>query len=277
MFQNVKGNIDVMNKLEIREHIILESEGQKIFGVIHRPTNTQETKTPAVLMCHGLGGHKIGKHRLYVEFAERLAQTGITVLRFDFRGSGDSEGQFAEMTIESELQDALVALDFLQHDSCVDSTRIGIFGRSFGGVVSILAASTIGGIKSLALWAPLFSGDPWRNLWQMMQTKAISEKQSQALMQVNGVRPGLKFFEQLFQLNLAKQMDDLQDVPFLHIWGEKDQVVSSYHAEKFQEMRQRAAGKSQFIQYSNSDHEFSDSIERYKALEQTLIWFQDTL
>lgn len=264
-----------MVKTEIREQLILENNDQKIFGIIHRPISC-EGKLPAVLLCHGLGGNKIGKHRLYVELAEKLASLGIIAMRIDFRGSGDSEGNFVDMTIQSEVDDALKALDYLKNDPMVDSNRIGLFGRSFGGVVAILSASHYEIAKSMALWAPLYSGDPWMDKWKMLKSKVLSSAESNALMHVNGVQPGIAFFDQLFKLKLSDHLEKLSSIPFLHICGEKDEIVSLYHAEKFKEARGKK-GESLFFQYPKTDHDFSNTQERYEALEETAQWFLRTL
>jgi uncharacterized protein len=260
---------------EEREPIVLHNQGQKIFGVLHRPLNA--TKSPAVLMCHGLGGHKVGRGRIYVMLAEKLAALGITSLRIDFRGSGDSEGEFSSMTVESEVSDALVALNALKTDPRVDADRIAIFGRSFGGVVAILAAHQFSDIKSLALWAPVFGSEQWQEKWKKVHAAPIDAHQRNALMSIEGLQPGYAFFKQLFALKLQEQLHDLHNIPMLHIHGEKDQIVDLSHARKYKEARGRAVAKSHFKLLSQTDHDFSHFPERDEALDETAAWFLKTL
>ncbi len=264
-----------MNKTEERTPVTLLNDGQKIFGVIHRPEN--QAKTPAVLICHGLGGNKIGKGRLYVLLAEMLAANGITTLRVDFRGSGDSEGDFSKMTIESEVSDALVALDFLKQDPQVDADRIAIFGRSFGGVVAILASHKFAAIKSLALWAPVFGCEQWKEKWQKAHSTPMSSQQRESLMNIEGLQPGYSFLQQLFTLNLAEQLRSLEGIPLLHIHGEKDAIVDLTHANRFREARHHVLGKSHFKLLPESDHDFLNPAERKIALCDTAEWFVKTL
>ncbi len=264
-----------MNKKEERSPVILLNEGQKIFGVIHRPENA--IKTPAVLICHGLGGNKIGKGRLYVLLAEILAANGITTLRVDFRGSGDSEGDFSKMTIESEVSDALVALDYLKNDPQVDADRIAIFGRSFGGVVAVLASHEFSTIKSLALWAPVFGCDQWKEKWQKAHSAPLTSQQREGLMNIEGLQPGYAFLQQLFTLNLAEKLKSLDGIPLLHIHGEKDNIVDLTHANRFREARNHVLEKSHFKLLPDSDHDFLNSAERKIALADTAEWFVKTL
>lgn len=264
-----------MIKQEDRESVVLKNEGQKIFGVIHRPITT--SPYPVVMVCHGLGGHKTGKYRLYVHLAEMLAKIGIGCFRFDFRGSGDSEGSFSEMTIDTEVSDAMTVLDYLKQDSKVDSSRIGIFGRSFGGVIAINAACRFGDIKSMALWAPLYNGDQWREKWMMMKANQLPEDHRDKLMRINGLMPGHHFYEQLFDLKIEPELGSLDKLPLLHIHGELDDIVDLSHAEKYQTFRRNAKGKTCFLRLGKCDHDFSHPQEQKIALNETTLWFQNTL
>lgn len=264
-----------MSKKEERTPVVLYNQGQKIFGVIHRPENA--VKTPAVLLCHGLGGNKIGKGRLYVLLAEKLADLGITSLRIDFRGSGDSEGDFSKMTIESEVSDALVALNFLKQDPKVDHDRMAIFGRSFGGVVAVLASHEFASIKSLALWAPVFGCEQWKDKWQKAHSAPLDSQQQNSLMNIEGLQPGYPFLQQLFTLKLADKLKSLDEIPMLHIHGEKDYVVDLSHAQRYKEARHHVLDKTQFRLLPQSDHDFLDPTERQIALSETVNWFAKTL
>lgn len=264
-----------MVKFENRESVVLENEGEKIFGIFHRPL--VPAPYPVVLICHGLGGHKTGKYRLYVHLAELLANQGIGCLRIDFRGSGDSEGLFSAMTIESEVSDALVALNYLKEDSSVDRLRMGVFGRSFGGVIGVTAASRFSSIKSMVLWAPVFSGDQWRDKWTMLQTSHLSDDDKKQLMRFNGMAPGYPFYKQLFSLNIENALSALNEQPILHIHGRLDDTVDLTHAAAYKKFRANAKGESKFIILDQCDHDFSHPVEQEVALDQTARWFKHTL
>ena len=107
--------------------VVFENEGQQIVGMLHAPDGA-EGLSPAVVMFHGFTGTKVEPHRLFVKTARRLAEEGFYVLRFDFRGSGDSEGEFREMTLEGEISDAKASLDFILSQPGVDRGRIGVIG-----------------------------------------------------------------------------------------------------------------------------------------------------
>lgn len=264
-----------MHKTEERESIVLENEGQKIFGIFHRPCT--QGPYPTVLMCHGLAGHKTGKFRVYVHLAEMLSKHGIASLRIDFRGSGDSEGHFSEMTLESEVSDAVVALNYLRSRPDVDKSRIGLFGRSVGGTVALMTAKRAGPIKTIATWAPLYDGEQWQNQWTMLQSSDVSDEDRQEMLKINGQVPGVKFFDQLFAMRMEDHLDDLENTPMLHIHGDQDFVVTTQHADRYVKAREAVQGVNKFIRLPESDHDFSHTKEQIKALDETTRWFSTTL
>jgi uncharacterized protein len=271
-----KGKGDkLMNRYEERESVVLENEGQKIFGIFHRPY--AKGPYPTVLMCHGLAGHKTGKFRLYVHLSEKLSRLGIASLRIDFRGSGDSEGHFSDATIGTEVSDAIVALRYLRDRPDVDPARLGIFGRSVGGTVALITAQKGGPIKSLAIWAPLYDGEQWHGLWQYLHSPGIDEETRHEKMKVNGQVPGDKFFHELFGMRMESHLEDLAEIPMLHIHGDKDMTVTTSHADRYIKARQSAKGKDKFIRLPHSDHDFSHTKEQTMALDETSLWFSNTL
>lgn len=264
-----------MSQHEERESVILENQGQKIFGIVHIPKKSGPH--PVVLMCHGLGGHKTGKYRVYVLLAEKLAEEGIACLRIDFRGSGDSEGHFSDMTIEGEVSDAILALKYLEGQSWVDKNRIGLFGRSVGGTVAIIAAGRSPEVKSLAVWAPLYDGHQWRDKWQLLHSPELSEEHKMEMMRVNGQLPGQQFFRELFSINMEKLLDKIDHLPMLHIHGQKDEIINVGHAEKYKNYRSHAHTENKFLLFPNSDHDFSNPKEQQRAIQETCEWFHKTL
>lgn len=138
--------------LTTREPISFMNEGQKLIGVLHRPAGASRDKIPAVVLFHGFTGTKVEPHRIFVKAAEALAREGIAALRFDFRGSGDSEGDFEDMTLQGEISDARASLDYLSGIPGIDDDNIGILGLSMGGAVAA-SVSDDPRVKSVVLWS----------------------------------------------------------------------------------------------------------------------------
>ncbi len=140
--------------------IHFDVENQRIHGMLHFPTATQ-TPHPCVMLLHGFTGHRGESHRIFVMMARLLAAAGIAALRFDFRGSGESEGTFDEMTPSGEIKDTVAAHAFLQQQPEIDASRLGLLGLSMGGMVAALSVAQAP-VKALCLWAP---AHPKIRLW----------------------------------------------------------------------------------------------------------------
>jgi len=265
-----------MKREEERESIVLENKGLKIFGIFHRPI-AKSNSYPTVLICHGLAGNKVGKYRIYVQLSERLSQAGIASFRFDFRGSGDSEGHFSDTTLNGEVSDALIALNYLRERKDVDTSRIGIFGRSVGGTVALMTARKSAPIKSIAIWAPLYDGEQWQEQWKLLHAPEITEEIRYEKMKVNGQVPGTPFFNELFKIDMAEHLEHLQDIPMLHIHGELDDVITPIHADRYADARKMSKTTNRFIRLPESDHDFSHTKEQLQALIETTDWFKKTL
>jgi exosortase A-associated hydrolase 1 len=76
-----------------------------LFGVLHLPDVPQSR---GLLIVTGGPQYRVGSHRHFVLLADQLAATGIPVLRFDYRGMGDSEGELRDFTsVDDDLAAAI--------------------------------------------------------------------------------------------------------------------------------------------------------------------------
>jgi uncharacterized protein len=130
-----------------------EVDAQRLHGMLHLPLEPQDTPVPCVLMLHGFTGQALEPHRFFIQIARALAKQGIGAFRFDFRGSGNSEGDFAEMTAQRELEDARAALRLLELRPELDPIKFGLLGLSMGGMIAALTAA-VENLKALCLLAP---------------------------------------------------------------------------------------------------------------------------
>lgn len=112
--------------------------GVALSGVLRRPDAGAATGAPAVLLCQGLSGVK---HLVLPEIADGLARRGITSLRFDYAGFGESAGDRGWIDPRARVDDALGAVAWLAADDGVDAARIGVYGHSYGGPVAISVAA----------------------------------------------------------------------------------------------------------------------------------------
>lgn len=88
--------------------------------------------------------------------AARLAEAGIAVLRFDFTGLGDSEGDFAETTFGSNVGDLLAAATALAERDMAPALLVG---HSLGGTAVLKAAAALDSVQAVVTLGAPFAPD----------------------------------------------------------------------------------------------------------------------
>ncbi len=120
------------------EPITIQSGNLRLSALLHLP-RAAERPAPGVVVCHPHPRYGGDMYNGVVSgVARSLVANGFAALRFDFRGVGDSEGEFAWGS--GETDDAEAALEALSLMERVDASRLGIAGYSFGAAVALQAA-----------------------------------------------------------------------------------------------------------------------------------------
>lgn len=87
--------------------LVFECHGVKLLGLLHQGV---PEAARGVLIVVGGPQYRVGSHRQFVLLARDLAQAGFPVLRFDYRGMGDAEGEFAGFEqIDADISSAIDA------------------------------------------------------------------------------------------------------------------------------------------------------------------------
>ena len=121
------------------ERVTIQGDHGKLVADLQTP-DVMPKKCPIVILCHGFTGNRNGG--LEVGIARELEAKGIASIRFDFNGHGESEGDFQQMTIPNEIEDARHVYDWIKADGRFGD--IGITGHSQGGVVVAMLAGQLG-------------------------------------------------------------------------------------------------------------------------------------
>jgi alpha/beta superfamily hydrolase len=132
-----------------------KTDGITLKGTFTRPKN--EDKFPVVVLISGSGpqdrNSNILGHKSFMVIADALSSNGIAVLRFDDRGTAESEGDFSLATTFDFAEDVKSAIDYLRTRSDIDTSKMGLIGHSEGGVVAPLVASTRSDVSFVILMA----------------------------------------------------------------------------------------------------------------------------
>lgn len=140
----------------MERYVELRRPAGRMRGMLHLPDRrTFRSPWPGVVLCHGFTGNRTEARGLFIQFSRLLARNGVASARFDFLGSGESDGEFRDMTLTGEIADAQAALDWFRGVRGVDRERLFLLGLSLGGSVAGYVAGLRGAqVRGLLLWAP---------------------------------------------------------------------------------------------------------------------------
>jgi uncharacterized OsmC-like protein/alpha-beta hydrolase superfamily lysophospholipase len=111
------------------------AKGEKLAAVLDLPEGTPRA-TALFAHCFTCGKNVLAASRI----ADALTAQGIAVLRFDFTGIGSSEGEFANTTFSSNVEDLVAAADHLRRTRQAPALLIG---HSLGGAAVLAAAHAV--------------------------------------------------------------------------------------------------------------------------------------
>ena len=133
------------------------SDGLKIYALLTVPQgNKPASGWPVIIFNHGyIPPHIYQTTQRYVAYVDALARAGYIVFKSDYRGHGRSEGSADVGGYYSPAYtiDVLNALSALQKFPDADPNRIGMWGHSMGGMVTLRAAVVSTDIKAEVIWS----------------------------------------------------------------------------------------------------------------------------
>jgi putative redox protein len=183
--------------------------------------------------------------------SKSLSSNGFGVLRFDFTGLGESEGDFADTNFSGNVEDLIAAAEYLQDTYKAPSLLIG---HSLGGAAAIIAASEIASIKAIATIAAPSNPVHVKNLLRS-NVEEINLK-GKAVVNIGGRDFTIKkqFLEDLETRTFAQIVKELRK-PLLIIHSPQDQIVAIKNAE---EIYVAAHHPKSFVSLDGADHLLSD-------------------
>lgn len=142
----------------MREEAVRLGRNQLLVGVLTSPD--QPTDMPTVLMLNAGMTHHVGPSRIYVRLARRFAELGMSSLRFDFSGIGDSGVRTDNLRIEEALMDDVrQAMDDLY--ARFGQERFILVGHCGGGWVAFVTAGADERVVGAVLLNPEGIEEEW--------------------------------------------------------------------------------------------------------------------
>ena len=234
------------------------SKGDNLCGVLSNPF--LDKQKPIIILCHGLDTSKDGQ--TYKKLEEILNNHQISTFRFDFFGHGESEGKFENITTSEAVDDILNAISFLKDKGY---SKIGLFGSSFGGIASIMAASKTSDLFALVLKSPVssFNEKDLVGLISKEELKDWKEKGYRHYVAGDGRRLRLNYtFFKDFRNNNGYEAAKKIEIPTLIVHGDKDKSVPIKQSKKTASLIKNC--KLEIIK--GADHRYSNPKDFEKML-----------
>ncbi len=241
------------------EVVFIDGHHGRLKALIQKPELQQGEKCPMVIFCHGFSGTKDGP--LFELVADTLQAHGIASIRFDFNGHGESEGEFKDMTVPNEIEDAKKVVEYVRDLKYVSTIAIG--GHSQGGVVAAMTAGQLSeelgepAFKAVALMAPaaVLRDDAIRGNTMGKQYDPFDPGEYVELW--GGLKLGGEYIRTSFSLPIYETAAKYQG-PALIIHGNGDRVVPYTYGERFHQIWP----KSELVIQEYFDHGFSQNVYR---------------
>ncbi|MCE7939430.1 MAG: alpha/beta fold hydrolase, partial [Chloroflexi bacterium CFX6] len=146
-----------------RQVVSYQSDGLKIYALLTVPNGEKPaTGWPVVVFNHGyIPPAQYRTTERYVAYVDAFARNGYIVLKSDYRGHGDSEGQprggygSPDYTV-----DVLNGMSAVRRWPDADPGRVGMWGHSMGGYITLRSMVVTDTIRAGVIWAGVVASYP---------------------------------------------------------------------------------------------------------------------
>lgn len=217
----------------MKEKIVIPGPNGALNALLQIPVANYQG--PVAILMHGfMANLKLDPLK---SIAAALELEGIASLRFDFDGHGKSEGRFQDMTVETELADAQVVLDYVKKR--FPGQKIALLGHSQGGVVAGMTAGKrkeeVVALVQLAA-AAVLKDDALNGV---LMGKHYNPADPPETLRVFFRRVGRNYFTVAQKLPIY-ELSSQYSGPVLLIHGKKDKIVPYSYSEKYHSLYQQS-------------------------------------
>ncbi len=134
------------------------SDGRPLYGFYCPPVGPRPN-APALIACHSIGLEHMVPNRMLALGVRQAASMGYPAMLYHSRGHGDSSGDFADVTFDGLVEDALSAARSVREKSGAD--RVIFLGVRFGTMIAAKALSQYPDSAGLIPWEPVHRGSDY--------------------------------------------------------------------------------------------------------------------
>ncbi|NJB85967.1 putative redox protein [Lewinella marina] len=228
--------------------------GQQLSARLELPVNRHPYAFALFAHCFTCGQTLTAIH----DISRELNLQGIGVLRFDFTGIGESEGDFVDTTFATNISDLEAAAAWLAEHHTAPALLVG---HSLGGAAALCAAARIESVRAVATIGSPFAPDHVSRHFAEQLDDIRAE--GHATVDVGGrpFRISRQFVEDLGEHRLEETIAEL-DAALLFLHSPQDRTVSIDEAAK---LYRAARHPKSFVSLDGADHLLSDPADSHYA------------
>jgi dipeptidyl aminopeptidase/acylaminoacyl peptidase len=257
-----------------------ESEGLTIYALLTVPDGPKpENGWPVILFNHGyIPPEQYRTTERYVAYVDWLARSGYILFRTDYRGHGESEGEARGAYGSPDYTiDVLNAVSAMASYPDADPNRIGMWGHSMGGYISLRSMVISENIKAGVIWAGVVGSYP--DLFNRPTrtpvpnaTPSSRGRWRREMLELYGTPEENPAFWNAISANAY--LSDLSGPLQLH-HGTGDTSVPYVNSENLYRQLLDAGQMAEFYSYEGDDHNLSNSFGL--AMQRTIEFFNTYL
>ena len=237
------------------------SDGQELVGWLELPADQLPHNFALFAHCFTCNKNLVAVRNI----SKALAQKGFGVLRFDFTGLGESEGDFADTNFSGNVEDLVAAAHYLEAEQQAPALLVG---HSLGGAAVIFAAAQLEGVRAVAtIGAP---SDP-QHVTHLLDSRLEEIKETGSARVKVGGRPFTikkQFLDDLEAHTLPKVARNLRKA-LLILHSPQDSIVEIKNAE---EIYHAAHHPKSFVTLDGANHLMSRSEDSHYAGHVIAAW-----
>jgi putative redox protein len=223
-------------------------EGQRLAALLDQPDDDAPIAYALFAHCFTCSKDYKGVARI----SRTLAANGLAVLRFDFTGLGESEGDFADTTFSSNVSDLLAAARFMEQTTEAPTLLIG---HSLGGAAVLQAAAHIPSARAVATIAAPSSLDHLAGILRSSGGRIDVSGEGEVQIAGRWFRIRKELLDDLSATNMGEAVANLERA-FMIFHSPIDATVSFDHAI---EIFEAAKQPKSLISLDRADHLLSDA------------------
>lgn len=269
-----------------------ESEGLKIYSLLTIPSGEiPENGWPVIIFNHGyIPPKEYRTTERYIAYVDGFARNGYIVFRPDYRGHGNSEGEasggYGSNAYTIDVLNAVSSIkrynnQISSQKKIVDINRIGMWGHSMGGFITLRSMVTTNDIKAGVIWAGVVASYPdlinkWRRTnntpASIPSVTGSSRRWRQLLADQFGEPSNDKPFWQSISANFF--LKDISGPLQLH-HGTADDSVPLIFSQDLEKQMKKAGKEAELFVYEGDDHNISANFNL--AMQRSIEFFDEYL